>query len=111
MIYHPPKKYQYYLEKKENEEKLQALHGLSKEKEEEIMGSVKILLDYLHGPIRCCDEDGIKYIEQFDIIQRDITCQELNTKVESMYSSYYEFDSHNLGVGLITNNNSKIGLS
>lgn len=61
------------------------------------MESVKIMFDYLHGPIWCCDEDGILYIEHFDVIKNDNVCRKLNEEAENMYSSYYEFDSHDLG--------------
>lgn len=61
------------------------------------MEIVKIELDYLHGPIWCCDEDGIPYLEHFDIIKNDDLCQKLDKQIEDIYSSYYEFDSHDMG--------------
>ena len=34
------------------------------------MELIKFTLDYLHGPIWCCDEDGVAYIEHFDLVKK-----------------------------------------
>ena len=60
------------------------------------MELIKIMLDYLHGPIWCCDEDGVAYIEHFDLVKNDEICQKLDKKAENMNSQYYEFYSHDL---------------
>ena len=49
--------------------------------------------EYTHGPIWVCDEDGIS--TDYELIDDDSILQELNDETENLYSSYYEFNSHN----------------
>lgn len=59
------------------------------------MYTVKIKNEYLHGPLWVYNEDGIP-VWNPQLIQNDPILKELNEKAEEMFSSYYEFDSHNL---------------
>lgn len=55
---------------------------------------VKIKLDYLQGPIWLSDISTGKPLTGIDIIDNDEKIRELNYKISEMFSSYYEFDSH-----------------
>lgn len=56
------------------------------------MYTIKIMNDFMHSPIWIYDEDGI--IDEPSIIADDAILQGICSKVEDMYTSYYEFDSH-----------------
>ena len=53
---------------------------------------VKIMLDFLHSPIWAY-EDGLVGDEP-EVIANDESLQRWCNQVMEMYSSYYEFDSH-----------------
>lgn len=57
------------------------------------MFTVKIMNEFIHSPLWIYDEDGI--IDEPEFIANDARLQDLCSKVENMFSSYYEFDSHN----------------
>lgn len=59
------------------------------------MYTVKIKNEYLHGPLWVYNEDEIP-VWNPPLIENDPILKELNEKAEEMFSSYYEFDSHNL---------------
>ena len=58
------------------------------------MYTVKIMNEYLHGPVWVYNEDGI-VVRTFPIIYDDPVIRKLNEQAEQMFSSYFEFDSHN----------------
>lgn len=56
------------------------------------MFTIKIMNEFIHSPIWVYDEDGI--IDEPSLIADDVVLQSLCEKVEDMFASYYEFDSH-----------------
>lgn len=56
--------------------------------------TVKIMLDYLQGPIWLSDSETREPITGISIIDKDPILKELNYKCSELYNSYYEFDSH-----------------
>lgn len=60
------------------------------------MKTIKLKLDYLSGPI-CGEYYSIEkhcIITKILIIDNDKELQDICKKMQNMYSSYYEFDSH-----------------
>ncbi len=57
------------------------------------MIKIKIMTEFLHSPIWTY-EDGI-VTDEIPLISEDEKLQVLSKKIEDMFSSYYEFDSHN----------------
>lgn len=57
------------------------------------MLTVKIMNEFVHSPLWIYDEDSI--IDEPEFIANDARLQNLCNKVENMFASYYEFDSHN----------------
>ena len=57
-----------------------------------MMVTIKIMLDFLHSPIWTY-EDGF-VTDDPEIIETDMSLQEWCNQAMEMYSSYYEFDSH-----------------
>lgn len=57
------------------------------------MFTVKIMNEFIHSPLWIYDEDSI--IDEPEFIANDARLQDLCNKVENMFLSYYEFDSHN----------------
>ncbi|MCD7727283.1 MAG: hypothetical protein LUH57_02920 [Ruminococcus sp.] len=59
---------------------------------------IKIQLDFLSGPIwpNYLEKDTFKKITGVKVIDDDLQLGELNRKVCDLYSSYYEFDSHDM---------------
>ena len=53
---------------------------------------IKIMNEFLHSPIWTY-EDGF-ITDDYPIITEDIALQEISKQIENLYSSYYEFDSH-----------------
>lgn len=60
------------------------------------MLTVKIYNDFLHSPIWTYDEDGVVVSDPL-VIEKDERLQELCNCAEEMYSSYFEFNSHDQG--------------
>ena len=60
------------------------------------MIKIKIQLDFNNGPIwgNYYDEDTNMIKTGIDLIDNNKIIQELNTKIQNKYSSYYEFNSH-----------------
>ena len=56
------------------------------------MIKIKIMTEFLHSPIWTY-EDGI-VTEDLTLVSEDKKLQALSEKIEAMFSSYYEFDSH-----------------
>lgn len=57
--------------------------------------TIKIMLEYLQGPIWLSDIETGEPITGIAIIDADPIIKELNFKCSELYNSYYEFDSHN----------------
>ena len=55
---------------------------------------VKIQLDFLQGPIRISDVETGQPMTGIDIIDNDEKLRKINYEISTLYSSYYEFDSH-----------------
>lgn len=56
------------------------------------MFTVKIMNEFIHSPLWIYDDNCI--VDEPEFIARDTKLQDLCSKVENMFSSYYEFDSH-----------------
>ena len=56
------------------------------------MLNIKIMNEFLHSPIWTY-EDGI-VTDDIPLISKDEKLQMLSEKINDMFSSYYEFDSH-----------------
>ena len=57
------------------------------------MYTVKIMLDYCHGPIWVCDEKGLYC--RYSLIDDDIYLEELNEEGRKLYDSFYSFNTPN----------------
>ena len=57
--------------------------------------TIKIMLDFLQGPIWLSDVETGEPNTGIAIIDSDKTIKELNYKCAELFNSYYEFDSHN----------------
>ena len=57
------------------------------------MFTVKIMNEFIHSPIWVYDDDA-DIIDEPTIIANDKKLQDLCSQAEDMFSSYYEFDSH-----------------
>ena len=55
--------------------------------------TVKIMNEYLHGPIWIYNPDGVAVLRYPPISDDPVLC-ELNRQAMEMFSGYYEFDSH-----------------
>ena len=68
---------------------------IKEEKNMEDKTTIRIMLDFLAGPIWFSEPDclytGIPVLDNDDVLLK------LNNKICDMYSSYYEFDSHDQG--------------
>ncbi|MGM9984604.1 MAG: RNA helicase [Fibrobacter intestinalis] len=58
------------------------------------MQTVKIELDYLQGPIWTSDVKTGKPQTGISIIDDNEDIRQLNFKIQDLYDSYYEFNSH-----------------
>ena len=56
--------------------------------------TIKIMLEYLQGPIWLSDVETGEPITDIKVIDTDPIVKELNYKCAELYNSYYEFDSH-----------------
>lgn len=54
---------------------------------------IKLMTEFLHGPIWIYDEEG--FVDSLSLVEEDFIIKELDKEMADMYSSYYEFDSHN----------------
>ena len=57
--------------------------------------TIRIMLDYLEGPIWLAESDNL--YTGIPVLDNDPVLLKLNNKIRRMYSSYYEFDSHDQG--------------
>ena len=55
---------------------------------------VKIQLDFLQGPIWISDVETSQPMTGIDVIDNDEKLRKINYEISTLYSSYYEFDSH-----------------
>ncbi len=55
------------------------------------MYTVKIMNEYLHGPIWVYNQEGIA-MYNFPLIDEDQVLKSLNNKAMELFSAYYEFD-------------------
>ena len=55
---------------------------------------VKIQLDFLQGPIWISDVETGQPMTGIYIIDNDEKLRKINYEISTLYSSYYEFDSH-----------------
>ncbi len=58
------------------------------------MIKIKIMNEFMHGPIWTYGEDGISR-DDIPLIANDLMLQKLNRQCEELYTSFYEFDTHN----------------
>ena len=59
------------------------------------MYKIRLMNEYLHGPIWILNSDGIS-VWKYPKVEQDYLLKELNEKAMQMFSSYYEFDSHDV---------------
>lgn len=58
------------------------------------MSIVRIMNEFLHGPVWVLDEEGISAAEgSLPLVEDDVDVRELNQEA-GLFDSYYEFDSH-----------------
>ena len=58
------------------------------------MVTIKIMNEFLHGPVWTCEgETGIE-IDDLPLVHEDATVASLNREIGELFDSYYEFDSH-----------------
>lgn len=57
---------------------------------------IKIRLDYLQGPIWMSDIDTGEPLTGIEVIDNDLEIREPNRRAGQMFSSYYEFDTHDM---------------
>ena len=58
------------------------------------MQTVKLMLDFLQGPIWISDVETGKPMTGIDLVDEDEQVRLLNYEIQDLYDSYYEFDSH-----------------
>lgn len=57
---------------------------------------IRIRLDYLQGPIWMSDIETGEPFTGIELIDNDLELREPNRKAGQMFSSYYEFDTHDV---------------
>lgn len=57
---------------------------------------IRIRLDYLQGPIWMSDIDTGEPLTGIEVIDNDLEIREPNRQAGQMFSSYYEFDTHDV---------------
>ena len=62
------------------------------------METIKLMLDFLQGPIWISDVDTGEPFTCIDIVDNDRKIWEINKKIAELYNGYYEFDSHDMPV-------------
>ncbi len=59
------------------------------------MFTVRLMNEFLHGPVWVLDEEGISAAEgSLPLVEDDADVRELSREAGSLFDSYYEFDSH-----------------
>lgn len=56
---------------------------------------VKIMNEYLHGPLWVYNSDGVP-VWKYALIDEDPILSELNEQAMELFGGYYEFDSHDM---------------
>ena len=57
--------------------------------------TVRLMNEFLHGPLWVVDEDGAAFLEEkIPTVERDEEVRTLSERICDMYDSYYDFDSH-----------------
>ncbi len=56
--------------------------------------TIKIMLEYLQGPIWLSDSETGEPLTGIRVIDTDSIIRELNFKCSELYNSFFEFDSH-----------------
>ena len=56
------------------------------------MRKIKLMTEFIHGPVWVYDEEGV--MDSLDFVENDSIVQELDNQMANMYTAYYEFDSH-----------------
>jgi hypothetical protein len=61
------------------------------------MNIIKIKNEFMHSPLWYCDENGIEWDNEKEFIDfiSDSELQSIAKKIEELFNSYYEFESHN----------------
>lgn len=59
------------------------------------MYTIRLMNEYLHEPIWVYNSDGI-VVRKFPLVDNDSVLETLNQKAMEIFSSYYEFDSHDM---------------
>lgn len=57
------------------------------------MFTVRLMLDYMQGPIWVLNSDEIS-VWKYPLIEQDAVLSELNQTARQLFDPYYEFDSH-----------------
>ncbi len=58
------------------------------------MQTIKLMLDFLQGPIWISDVETGKPMTGIELVDEDERIRQLNYEIQDLYDSYYEFDSH-----------------
>lgn len=58
------------------------------------MQTIKLMLDFLQGPIWISDVETGKPMTGVELVDEDEQIRQLNYEIQDLYDSYYEFDSH-----------------
>ena len=58
------------------------------------MYTIKLMNEYLHGALWVYEDDGMP--SYYDLIDEDEHLQIINNQIMELFSSYYEFDSHDM---------------
>ena len=58
------------------------------------MQTVKLMLDFLQGPIWISDVETGKPMTGIEIVDNDEQLRLINYEIQDLFDSYYEFDSH-----------------
>ena len=57
---------------------------------------IKIMLEFLQGPIWFSDVETGEPMTDIDVIDNDNVIRDLNYRAANLFNSYYEFNSHDL---------------
>ena len=57
------------------------------------MYKIRLMNEFLHGPIWVLNSDGIS-VWKYPLIEQDAVLSKLNQSARKLFDSYYEFDSH-----------------
>lgn len=57
------------------------------------MYKIRLMNEFMHGPIWILNSDGIS-VWKHPLIEQDSVLSVLNEKARQLFDSYYEFDSH-----------------